>query len=47
MSAASSWRTRLMWGLCAALLAVLMVKFFLADVYRVESGSMRPKPTRF
>ncbi|MCZ6598096.1 MAG: signal peptidase I, partial [Planctomycetota bacterium] len=33
---------RTLWGLAGALLVVLLVKSFFADVYRVDSGSMRP-----
>jgi len=31
-----------LWTLTGAVLALLLVKFFVADVYRVDSGSMRP-----
>lgn len=34
--------TRRLWLLVALILAVLLVKFFVADVYRIDSDSMRP-----
>lgn len=33
---------RAIWALTAAIVVLLLVKFFLADVYQVDSGSMRP-----
>jgi signal peptidase I len=33
---------RVLWGLAGAAVLVLVVKSFVADVYRVDSGSMRP-----
>jgi hypothetical protein len=33
---------RAMWALTAAIVLLLLVKFFVADVYHVDSGSMRP-----
>lgn len=33
---------RASWALAAAGVALILVKFFVADVYRVDSGSMRP-----
>lgn len=35
------WST-LLWILAGAVVLLLLVKFFVADVYRVDSGSMRP-----
>jgi signal peptidase I len=32
----------LLWALSACVVLLLLVKFFVADVYRVDSGSMRP-----
>ena len=34
--------SRRLWILVALVLAFLLVKFFVADVYRIESDSMRP-----
>ena len=38
------WRVlfRLLWGLAALVVGLVLAKFFVADVYRIESGSMRP-----
>jgi len=33
---------RVLWGLVGVIVALLVVKFFVADVYRIQSGSMRP-----
>jgi signal peptidase I len=33
---------RALWALAGAAVALVVVKFFVADVYRVDSGSMRP-----
>jgi hypothetical protein len=32
----------ILWGLTGLTLGILLLKFFVADVYRVDSGSMRP-----
>jgi signal peptidase I len=33
---------RFFWGVFALVLVLLVVKVFVADVYKIDSGSMRP-----